>query len=337
MNREDIKIPAAAFGLSEPREVQRLPGGHIHESFRIRTAEGEFVLQRTGGALAPYLSDIMENTRLLSEVYPEGLHFLRAGDGYLYRDSGGRLWRASRYIPGRSKDTVIGTEEAERTGRAYGGFLRAVNRLPVSAFRTVIPHFHDPGRYLAELKRVVREAREKDGREEQLQERLSGLLTRIDCDRQISGMPQRLVHNDVKPANVIFREDESGIVIDTDTVMPGFLFFDLGDGLRSVGVMLSENGERLPVPDAGKAAAFYRGFTEELGNAFPEITVLDPAAAWTCITAELAVRYLGDAVSGNGYFHMSREETFKKAEFYTEYAERAEHMDRLVFLDSKVR
>ena len=52
----------------------------------------------------------------------------------------------------------------------------------------------------------------------------------------------RLAHNDAKLNNLLLHpENEPAVILDLDTVMPGSLLFDLGDGLRSISTSSKED------------------------------------------------------------------------------------------------
>ena len=47
-------------------------------------------------------------------------------------------------------------------------------------------------------------------------------------------IPLRLVHNDTKINNLLFRDGKAAAVIDLDTVGPGSVIYDYGDALRTI-------------------------------------------------------------------------------------------------------
>lgn len=56
----------------------------------------------------------------------------------------------------------------------------------------------------------------------------------------------RLSHNDAKLNNLLLHpENEPAVILDLDTMMPGSLLFDLGDGLRSIATSAKEDEPNL--------------------------------------------------------------------------------------------
>lgn len=115
-----------------------------------------------------------------------------------------------------------------------------------------------------------------------------------------------MTHNDTKINNVLFSpEDHSAlVVIDLDTVMPGLMGHDFGDAIRFAANRCEED-----CPDPGKAGvdmevfrSFAEGFLEKTAHAMTQAEADTLAISCFCLTAELAVRFLGDYLEGDPYF-----------------------------------
>ena len=83
-------------------------------------------------------------------------------------------------------------------------------------------------------------------------------------------LPVRVTHNDTKINNVLF--DEQGLhataIIDLDTVMPGLVGHDFGDGIRFCSNVVEEDcpNSELARCDLERFRAFTRGFLEQMGD-----------------------------------------------------------------------
>ena len=106
-----------------------------------------------------------------------------------------------------------------------------------------------------------------------------------------------MIHGDAKADNIIFGEIPT--VIDLDTVMLHYCAIDYGDMVRSA-------------EDMDEVREITAGFAKGLGGLLTpaEVQSLYYGALW--VTAELAMRYSTDALTGEGYFGKSREDCEKR-------------------------
>ena len=81
-------------------------------------------------------------------------------------------------------------------------------------------------------------------------------------------IPLRVTHNDTKLSNILFDKDTDKAVclIDLDTVMPGALAYDFGEGLRT-GITTAKEDEqdldKIKI-DINRFEAYTKGFLSEL-------------------------------------------------------------------------
>ena len=103
-------------------------------------------------------------------------------------------------------------------------------------------------------------------------------------------VPIRVTHNDTKVNNVMMHEttNEFVAVIDLDTVMPGSMLFDYGDGIRSTASTAKED------ETDGYMSEMAPYITQE------ELTLMSESIR--IITLELAMRFLNDYINGDTYF-----------------------------------
>ena len=118
-----------------------------------------------------------------------------------------------------------------------------------------------------------------------------------------------MTHNDTKINNVLFDRDtnDSLVVIDLDTVMPGLMGHDFGDAIRFAANFVAEDSKEYDKVgiDLAVFTAFAQGFLEKLGTAMTQNELDTLAQSCFCLTAELAVRFLDDYLRGNLYFKTS--------------------------------
>ena len=124
-------------------------------------------------------------------------------------------------------------------------------------------------------------------------------------------IPLRVTHNDTKVNNVLMNEETGDYlaVIDLDTVMPGSMLFDYGDGIRSTASTASEDETDLSKVSINLKLfeAYTDGYLSEMAPCleYEEATLM--AESIRIITLELAIRFLNDYINGDTYFKIDYE------------------------------
>ena len=323
---------ANRFALAGPIIwVETLPGGHINDSYRVITRrpdghEMPYLLQHMNPRVFPDPVRVMENiayvTRHLEAARRAGrtsrqtLTLVPTTNGGAWMEDASRsCWRMYAYIPGMHvRDIATHPDEAREAAMAFGEFVRLLSDYDGPPLHETIVGFHDtPARF-----RQLAEAADADafGRAQNAREEIRELLAHralgdVLTSRIASGeVPQRIVHNDAKIANVLL-DDVTGAaccVVDLDTVMPGSLLHDFGDMVRSMTSPTTEDeadlaavGVRL---DLFEAVA--RGYLEETGTMLTGAERSLLVHAGKVITLEQAVRFMTDYLEGDRYYHDTR-------------------------------
>ena len=238
------------------------------------------------------------------------LHFHHTADRKTYVIDGDNFWRMTNYIPSVTYNTVKDPMVLRNAGLVFGEFQEQLSDFDINSLKETIPGFHNTRQRYAHFKEAV--AQDKAHRAAEAQEEIRFLLESEDlaCTltdlHQAGKLPLRVTHNDTKINNVLFSpEDHSAlVVIDLDTVMPGLMGHDFGDAIRFAANRCEED-----CPDPGKAGvdmevfrSFAEGFLEKTAHAMTQAEADTLAISCFCLTAELAVRFLGDYLEGDPYF-----------------------------------
>lgn len=314
--------------------AERQAGGHIHDSFRVEVQTGRqrrrFLLQTMNDHVFPDPPAVMQNIEAVSRhlrrvLTREGaldsarrvLTLVPPASGALcLTDDAGQWWRLFQFVEGTaSTTTVSGPDQAHAAASAYGAFARRLSDFDPSALHETIPRFHDTAWRLQQLEAVAqadRVGRLADCADDVAFCREHASLTQVLPALTAAGeLPVHAVHNDAKPANVLFdvTTGEGLCVIDLDTVMPGSALHDFGDLVRS---MTSSAGEDrtaeagvdvdLPVFDA-----VARGWLSEFGEHLTPAEREHLVFAGLLITFEQGVRFLADHLDGDRYFRIPAE------------------------------
>lgn len=219
-------------------------------------------------------------------------------------------WRLFHFIEGTvSRTTVENAQQAGAVGHAYGAFQRFLADYPGPQLALTIPHFHDTARRYVALQASV--ARDSVQRLESCGEELAFAaeqqpLVHVLPELARGGqLPERVVHNDAKPANVLFDEitGEGLAVIDLDTVMPGSALHDFGDMVRSCTSTAGEDRIATTVDvDLDLFSGLVQGYLAEAGSILTSAEREHLALSGVIITYEQGLRFLTDHLDGDVYF-----------------------------------
>jgi Ser/Thr protein kinase RdoA (MazF antagonist) len=317
----EIEYREAIEAFLPGREVVRIGphgNGHINDTFRLEIdGDGSgFILQRINTSVFKNPRGIIANHLKLQQAFqgrPEGIQIpalLPGRNGeYLFTDQQGGAWRVMDFIPGtHSIELVEALWQARQAGNAFGWFAGRCSQLDPAEFEEAIPDFH---RLSFRLKQLL-EAVENDHarRLEQVRKvvdfflQRAGSLGRIEELTNSGEIPLRVVHNDTKINNLLFRERKAVAVIDLDTVGPGSLFYDYGDAIRT-GANAAMEDER----DSRKSAlvpwafeAYTRAYLDQVrSDTTPrerEFFHLAPVL----MTYIMGIRFLADYLNGDVYY-----------------------------------
>ena len=313
---------AGAFILPGPiADLQTLQGGHINDSFlvTVTAAEGprRFVLQRLNRRVFPRPDLVMENvTRVLGHLAgdrsrPSPTLVVARQGGRWHMDAGGECWRMMNYIEGTVVKQRLSTPaEAAEVGRAFGRFQRRMADFEGVRLHETLPGFHDlEGRMIQLSDAMHRDSHGRTGGADVELDRIlaeSSLVGVVRALLESGEVPERIVHNDAKSANVLLDEQSGAAtcVIDFDTVMPGSALADFGDMMRSSIATAGEDEADLTRVDVSAPLfeGLVQGFLEAAGQTLTarERSSLVLAGRW--IMLEQAARFLTDYLEGDRYY-----------------------------------
>ena len=310
------------------RDVSPYGNGHINDTYAVvcDRADGRvrYILQRLNSNVFPNRAGLMRNMIavtdfLRAEVAKEGgdpereclaLIPTKAGERYLTTEDG-EVWRATQFI--ENTDAYLVADDAEMfrdAGRAFGKFIARLSGFDASSLFEVIPDFHNTAKRYAAFERALAEdvcvrAASAAAEIDFVSARKEGCSLLVDALAK-GEIPVRVTHNDTKLNNVLIDVDtkRAVCVIDLDTVMPGTVLYDFGDGVRA-GCSTAKEDE----PDLAKVdfdlslfEAFAGGFLKGMeGSVTARERALMPAAA-RMMTFECGMRFLTDYLSGDTYF-----------------------------------
>jgi Ser/Thr protein kinase RdoA (MazF antagonist) len=280
---------------NEVEEPQPLRIGFINDSFVVlakRVGETSYCLQRINHHIFKDVEGLMRNIEIVTSHIREKLLIAReenierkvlqlipTKEGKLfYKSPEGDYWRLYVLVEPATSQEKVTPMSAELTGQAFGRFQRQLADLPFNALCESIPNFHNMEFRLQELdeaiERVERQ-KTKDIRNQRL-ESCRDIIEWINKRREMMCLAEVLFregklkkhinHCDTKVNNVLFDEKGRPIcIVDLDTVMPGFVFSDFGDFMRTAANTGAEDDPNLDNihVDLEIFEAYARGYLKE--------------------------------------------------------------------------
>jgi hypothetical protein len=314
-------------------EVRPHGGGHINDSYQLvnkAAGQPDYLLQRVNHYVFKDVDLLMRNMALVTDHIAEKLR--REGAEELERrmlriiptkngksyfiDPDGNYWRVLNFISDHvAFDSTRDPELAYEGARMFGGFTRMLSDLPASSLGETIPRFHNLKWRLSNLREGIRD--DKAGRLKLVKEEVryvessEKLMTTIQDLGEKGAIPDRVTHNDTKINNVLFDRDHRGLcVIDLDTVMPGYVHYDFGDGIRTFTNTGEEDDEELDriTMDLALFEAFASGFLDSTRDILTRTEVETLVYAGLLFPFIMGVRFLTDYLAGDVYYKIKHKE-----------------------------
>lgn len=303
---------------------ERIKDGNVNQTYKVffRTPEGSpkaYIVQKVNTYAFHEPERLMHNADLITEYIrarkkgQTALHYHHTADRktYVYDKEGG-FWRLCNFISSQTFNSCGDKTILRETGAAFGEFQKLLSDFAVTDLYETIPNFHNTPKRLETLF----EDAKKDplGRAGEVQEELAYIasvreeaekLTRL---QEQGKLPLRVTHNDTKINNVLFDKDTNKAVaiIDLDTVMPGLVGHDFGDGIRFAANTVEEDCRDYQNArcDLERFQTFAEGFLAQTGDMLTQMERDTLALSAFAITVELASRFLDDYLIGDPYFNI---------------------------------
>ena len=261
---------------------------------------------------------------------------------YIYDDKRiKRYYRIYKYIDNSiSYDKSFNKDIVYNTGKAFGNFQKLLNNYPMNSLNETIKDFHDTKKRYDKLIKDINNL-SNDRVKEAYQEIEFIIKHQTICDLIIKKLnnntiPYRVTHNDTKVNNVLMNKETLDYlaVIDLDTVMPGSMLFDYGDGIRSTACTCLEDEHDLTKVkiDLELFKSYTRGYLSEISDCITQEELNLMAKSIEIITLELAIRFLNDYINGDTYFKVE----YNKQNLYRTKAQLALVKDIEILTGEKV-
>ena len=326
MDKEQLLAIVAQFTIDgRVSEIKPLGNGLINDTFKVTTVESktpDYVLQHVNDAIFQNVDMLMDNivavtshirnkleSRGEKDIDRKVLSFIPAINGkYYYKDADARYWRIMRFIPDAVTKSEVTPESSYEVGLAFGDFQASLADIGTELGET-IPNFHNMEFRMKQLREAVRD--DKAGRLNEVQELVDSIekdsfeMCQAERMYRHGVLPKRICHCDTKVDNLMFDRDGNVLcVIDLDTVMPNFVFSDIGDFLRS-----AANTGKEDDPDLDNVSfnmdifrAFARGYIKSARSFLLPVELEHIPFAARLFPFMQTVRFLADYLNGDTYY-----------------------------------
>lgn len=293
-------------------------------------SERKYLIQKINTTVFPEPYKLMKNIErvtsyLKGEASKEGdsehktLEIVKTKNGSLLcslkNESGYKeYYRIYEFIENAiSYDCSIDPKVVFNTGKAFGNFQRRLSSYPISKLEETIKDFHNTKKRFDQLMKDIQI--DPENRVIASAEEIVFILKRADICSVITSklgtedIPLRVTHNDTKVNNVMMNKltKDYTAVIDLDTVMPGSMLFDYGDGIRSTASSAPEDETDLQkiYLRHDLFEAYTDGYLSEMAPFLTDTELSLMGESIRVITLELAIRFINDYINGDTYFKIN--------------------------------
>lgn len=296
--------------------------GHINDTYKLENTDQlkpDYLLQRVNHQIFKDVPGMMDNiwkvtSHISDSSHPdfkqETLKIIKSKDSQLFTKHEGNYWRMFEFKKGtKSYDVVETPEQAFQGALAFGSFMRILSDFPADSLVYTLPEFHN---IILRLKTFEAAVQADDfGRAKEVEpaiayvRSLASQMCEIETLRIKGKIPLRVTHNDTKFNNVLLDKHDKGVcVIDLDTVMPGVVHYDYGDGIRTSTNTAEEDETDLSLVhfDMDKFEAFTSGFLEATRDILMPIEIEYLGISGALLAYIMGVRFLTDYLQGDVYY-----------------------------------
>jgi Ser/Thr protein kinase RdoA (MazF antagonist) len=315
VNKNQLNTIANSFGWTN-LQCATITSGLINHTWKIMADQGVFVLQRINTSIFTAPEKIDANIGMIADYLakksPDYLFTVpvKTIDDHRLVTLNDEVYRAFNYVPNSNTINVVANAiEAKEAAKTFALFTKSLIDFPINQLEITIPNFHQLDLRYHQFEKAVQSNNSDRFNQSRTiihaLEKQKNIVTQFNQYISNPSAYKRVMHHDTKISNVLFDSTGKGIcVIDLDTVMPGFLFSDVGDMFRTYISPVSEEEKNLDKIEVRKdfVNAIFEGYTNALKN---ELSAFELDHFYLCgeiLIYMQAIRFITDYLENDIYY-----------------------------------
>ncbi len=301
----------------EIEDCSLLKTGLINRTYKIRINGHHYILQKINTTVFKSPEIIHSNIHLLNEylkITNSSYQLLAPKCGLdgatLYHNSKGDCHRLFNFLENSKTILFVDNKDQAREAAAqFGTFTANFKSFKSENLNYPIKDFHNLSLRFDQFNTALikGEAKRISKADRSIKALLhysfivQSYLDMVRSDR----FKLRVMHHDAKISNVLFDEQDKGIcLIDLDTVMPGYIFSDVGDMIRTYVCPVSEEETELEKVIVRKdfLEALEDGYLSQLGQQLTREERSSIVVSGTIIIYMQALRFMTDHLMNDVYY-----------------------------------
>lgn len=249
LNPKTYQLITNSYDLDQEEvSIQGLAQGLINDTYVITVKDQiYYLLQKINNNVFKHADVILENqTKAIERLknhnksYPDLIN-TKEGTSFVI-DAENNYWRLSEFVSNsKAYNASINAKMAQQAGILLGEFHKALAGEKPESYRVHLAKFNDLTYRFDQFDSAVQQAKKE--RLDQANELMGFIevLKPLLLHHNLQ-LPSRVCHNDTKLNNILFstKEQKALCLIDLDTLMPGYLFYDFGDLFRTAAFSAQE-------------------------------------------------------------------------------------------------
>lgn len=308
--------------LQHDFEISPVGSGYIHHTFKL-SGKKDLILQRVNKNVFKHpeviASNLKEASDHLSKHYPDYL-FLTAvptlsGKQMAY-DQEGYPWRIFPFFENTyTTDKVDSAAQAFSAAAEFARLVCYLDDVAIDRFKPTIERFHDLAWRYEQFEDALKDpVAGRIVRANIFVEKAKSYRYLVDeylALTQSGGLKLRITHNDTKINNILFdaHTHRATCAIDLDTLMPGYVMYDIGDMIRTFVSPVDEEEqdlEKIKIRE-GIYSAIVAGYLSQMEGSMSETEKKSIHYSGMMMTYIMALRMLTDYLNGDIYYKIRYE------------------------------
>lgn len=301
-------------------KVAPVTNGLINQSFKVtsKNTGRSFLLQQINHHVFKEPWKLQHNYGLLwKHLENEDIAFaipepkLFPGDTSMYCDSNGNYWRVFDFIDGTSTWHVAeNAAQAQTVAETFGQLTASFQDFDADELFITIQGFHDLSARFKQFTQSMESSTQE--KKQECSSLINALIERekytalYDVLISSDAFRLRVMHHDAKISNILFDEKTGEVVcpVDFDTVMPGYIFSDVGDMIRSM--VCKENEDSTGHEKISIRKDFYEaiinGYMETIGHLLTDAEKKYIHFSGLMMVYMQSLRFVTDHLNGDVYY-----------------------------------